>query len=194
MRGDDVAKEPLDDELLRRVLIHGPRQVKVELTDYDPTWPERYQQHARQIRDKLGSRARLIEHIGSTSVPGLAAKNVVDIVVGIDDPDDEDTYLPPLRELGYELRVREPRHRCLRAEEPDGPVNLHCYPPDAPEIKKYLLFRDRLLADETDRQLYEQTKRSLAERTWDDMNYYAEAKGSVIQQILQRAGWQEPRD
>jgi GrpB-like predicted nucleotidyltransferase (UPF0157 family) len=128
---------------------------------------------------------------GSTSVPGLAAKPIVDIVVGIDDPDDEPAFLPDLEAAGYELRVREPGHRCLRIGEPDEQVNLHCYPPEDAEVRKYLIFRERLRANDADRDLYERTKRKLAEREWPDVNYYAEAKWPVIREILARGGWQE---
>lgn len=140
----------------------------------------------------LGDRARLVEHVGSTAVPGLAAKPIVDIVVGIDDPDDEQAYLPDLEAAGYELRVRQPQHRCLRTGDPDEPVNLHCYPPDHAETRKYLVFRDRLRSSAEDRERYERVKRELARREWPDINYYAEAKGPTIREILARAGWTEP--
>ncbi|MFR9806494.1 GrpB family protein [Pseudonocardia sp. RS010] len=179
----------MTDETLAGVLVHGPRPVYVQLHDYDPAWPLRFQQRAAQLREMLGDRVRLLEHIGSTAVPGLAAKPIVDIVLGLDDPDDEPAYLPDLQALGYDLRVREPHHRCLRAGEPDEPVNLHCYPPEHPEVRKYLLFRDRLRTDGDDRARYEATKRGLAGRQWPDVNYYAEAKQPVIDQILRRAGW-----
>lgn len=181
--------KPLTDDILAELLVDGPRPVWVQLSDYDPRWPVRFEARAAELRAVLGDRARLIEHIGSTSVPGLAAKPVIDIVVGIDDPDDEPAYLPDLEAVGYDLRVREPRHRCLRIGEPEEPVNLHCYPPEHPETRKYLVFRDRLRADPDDRLLYEATKRSLANREWRDMNYYAEAKQPVIDEILERAGW-----
>ena len=184
-----VPDEPLSDETLAAFLVHGPRAVWVELSEYDPAWAERFEARAAELRAVLGDRARLVEHIGSTSVPWLAAKPIVDIVVGIDDPDDEPAYLYVLEAVGYELRVSEPGHRCLRAGEPDEPVNLHCYPPEDAEVRKYLAFRDRLRADESDRALYESTKRSLADREWPDMNYYAEAKGPTIAEILVRAGW-----
>jgi len=187
--GRAVTDEPLTDDVLAELLVHGPRAVWVELSDYDPDWPARFEARATELRAVLGDRARLIEHIGSTSVPGLAAKPVIDIVVGIDDPDDEPAYLPDLEAIGYELQVREPQHRCLRIGEPDAPVNLHCYPPEHPETRKYLVFRDRLRADENDRRSYEAAKRSLADREWRDMNYYAEAKTPVIDEILERAGW-----
>jgi GrpB-like predicted nucleotidyltransferase (UPF0157 family) len=189
VRGCTVSDSPLTEDALARLLVHGPRPVRVQLAEYDPQWPARFDARAAELRRILGDRARLIEHIGSTSVPGLAAKPIIDIVVGIDDPDDEPAYLPDLEAAGYDLRVREPQHRCLRIGEPDEPVNLHCYPPDHAETRKYLTFRDRLRADEADRRRYEVTKRSLADREWRDINYYAEAKQPVIDAILQRAGW-----
>ncbi|MEQ3553033.1 GrpB family protein [Pseudonocardia nematodicida] len=181
-----MPEDPLTDDALARLLVRGLQPVWVSLREYDPAWPARYAARAARLREILGDRARLIEHIGSTSVPGLAAKPVIDIVVGIDDPDDEPAYLADLEAIGYELRVREPGHRCLRTGEP---VNLHCYPPGGDEVRRYLIFRDRLRADEADRRLYESTKRGLAGREWPDMNYYAEAKGPVVREILQRAGW-----
>jgi GrpB-like predicted nucleotidyltransferase (UPF0157 family) len=184
-----VIDKPLTDEVLPKCSCLGQARVRFEMSDYDPRWPTRFEARADELRAVLSDRCRLIEHIGSTSVPGLAAKPVIDIALGIDEPDDEPAYLPDLEAIGYELRVREPQHRCLRVEGPDGPVNLHCYPPEHPETRKYLVFRNRLRADENDRLLYETAKRSLADREWPDMNYYAEAKQPVIHEILERAGW-----
>lgn len=181
--------EPLNDETLAKLLVRGPRPVWVSLSDYDPAWVSRFETRAAELRGQLGERARLIEHIGSTSVPGLAAKPTVDIVVGIDGPDDEDAYLSDLEAVGYDVRVRESQHRCLRTGEPDEPINLHCYPPGHAEVRKYLLFRDRLRAEPAERRRYESAKRALADREWADMNYYAEAKTPVIDAILARAGW-----
>lgn len=183
--------EPLDDDKLSAMLVHGPRPTTVAIVDYDPEWPRRFQRRAAELRAILGDRARLVEHIGSTSVPGLAAKPIVDIVVGVDDPDNEEAYVPDLEAAGYDLRVREPQHRCFRTGDPDEPVNLHCYPPDHVEVRKYLTFRDRLRASAEDLRRYEAAKRELAQREWRDINYYAEAKGPVIDEILARAGWRE---
>ncbi|MFF5985705.1 GrpB family protein [Prauserella flavalba] len=184
--------DELDDDQLSGMLVHGLRPATVTLADYDPAWPARFETRAAELRSILGERARLIEHIGSTSVPGLAAKPIIDIVVGIADPDDEQAYRPDLEAAGYDLRVREPGHRCFRAGEAGESVNLHCYPPDDVEVHRYLAFRDRLRADAADRELYEATKRELAQREWRDINYYAEAKRPVIFEILARAGWREP--
>ena len=186
-----MSREALSDDVLSSRLVRGLRPTRVVLAEYDPQWPVRFAARAAELHHILGDRARLIEHVGSTSVPGLAAKPIVDIVVGIDDPDDEPAFLPDLEAAGYELRVREPGHRCLRIGEPDEPVNLHCYPPEDAEVRKYLIFRERLRANDADRDLYERTKRKLAEREWPDVNYYAEAKWPVIREILARGGWQE---
>lgn len=181
MEGDSSLNDHLSE-----VLVYGLKPVWVELVDYDATWPAHYEHYAARLREVLGDRLRFIEHIGSTSVAGLAAKPVIDIVVGIDDPDEEEAYIPDLEAVGYDLRVREPGHRCLRGGDSGMPINLHCYRPDSPEVELYLRFRDRLRASEADRDLYAATKRSLATREWPDMNFYAEAKSPVIRDILSR--------
>lgn len=183
--------EPLTERGLATILLRTLEPTWVTLLDHSPAWADYYAVRAAEVRAALGERARLIEHIGSTSVPGLAAKPIVDIVVGIDEPENEKSYLPDLTALGYEPRVREPGHRCLRIgdEVSENRVNLHCYPPGSAEVRKYLLFRDRLRSDKADRELYERTKRELATRQWPDINFYADAKGPVIREILTQAGW-----
>lgn len=180
---------------LRRVLVRGPSPVIVVIADADPTWPGHYEVYAAALRALLGERLLLVDHIGSTSVPGLATKPVIDIVAGIDDPDDEASYLADLVTAGWDLRIREPGHRCLRAEpadrRPDGgpmlPANLHCYRPNNPEVGRYLRLRDRLRADPAARGRYADLKRSLATREWPDMNLYADAKGLLIRELLGEA-------
>jgi GrpB-like predicted nucleotidyltransferase (UPF0157 family) len=129
-----------------------------------------------------------VEHIGSTSVPGLAAKPIVDVLLVVEDSGDEASYLPALEGAGYVLRVREPgfeEHRMLRAPAKD--VHLHVYSVGSPEIGRYLLLRERLREDEEDRELYARTKRELARRDWPSMQQYAEAKTEVIEGIISRA-------
>ena len=110
----------------------------------------------------------------------------MDVVVGVDDPDDEAAYHTDLETAGYELRVREPGHRALR--ETRGPrVNLHCYAPGDDEVANYRLLRDHLRTHPEARQEYEAIKRTLAGREWPDMNHYAEAKGPTIQRLLRCA-------
>lgn len=184
--------EPRADEELERYIAEvmvGPRErVPIVIVEYDPGWPVRFRAEAERIRAALKGRELRVEHIGSTSVPGLAAKPVVDILLVIDDPDDEASYLPALEAAGYELRVREPgfwQHRMLRTPARD--VHVHVFPPDTPEIDRYLLFRDRLRAEAGERELYEATKRDLAARDWPTVQHYAEAKTEVVEAIITRA-------
>ena len=179
-----------DEEFERHrdeAFVGPPEAADIQLHEYDAGWPERFRREAARLHQALGGRELRIEHIGSTSVPRLAAKPIVDILVVLDDPDDEASYLPALGAAGYVLRVREPefdRYRMLRTPEKD--VHVHVYPPDSAEIERYLLLRDRLRTDAADRALYEATKRRLAARDWPTMDHYAEAKSEVVEAIIAR--------
>jgi GrpB-like predicted nucleotidyltransferase (UPF0157 family) len=139
------APEPLTDEALEKVLVSGLQPGRVTVIDYDPTWPAAYARHHARIEQAIGDRIRLIEHVGSTAVPGLAAKPIIDVVVVVDDPEDEAAYLDDLVRAGYEVHVREPGHRCLRFTGAET-ANVHCYPPRSVEIRRYLALRDWLRA------------------------------------------------
>ncbi len=175
------AQEPVDDSFL----IGGPEYRDIVLAGYDRSWPDRFQQERARLEAALGSIAQQVEHIGSTAVPGLLAKPIIDILVTLEDVEDEARYLPALVKAGYLLRVREPGHRMLRT--PDLDVHVHVRPQDSAAARANLAFRDRLRADAVDRDLYAETKRELARRDWPTMNQYAEAKTDVINEILERA-------
>src|SRR5437667_7478569 len=165
-----------------------PLTAPIELVDYDPRWPELFRREAKRIRAALGDGALRIEHTGSTAVPGLAAKPIVDIVLVVPDSSDEESYVPALEAAGYVLRIREPdwyEHRCFKG--PDTNVNLHVYSPGCPEIERTVLFRDRLRANRADRELYERTKRELAAREWRYVQNYADAKTAVVEEIIAHA-------
>jgi GrpB-like predicted nucleotidyltransferase (UPF0157 family) len=158
------------------------------LVDYDPEWPRTFQREAKRLRSVLGDRALRIEHVGSTSVPGLAAKPIIDMLLVVADSGDEPAYVPALEGAGYVLRIREPdcyEHRVFKG--PDADINLHVYSPGCPEIERKLRFRDRLRSDDADRGLYERTKRELARRDWKYVQNYADAKTAVIEEIIERA-------
>jgi GrpB-like predicted nucleotidyltransferase (UPF0157 family) len=157
----------------------------ITIADYDPSWPARFEAEHARVRDALCARAIRIEHIGSTAVPGLAAKPIIDLLATVADPDDETVSVPALTAVGYELRVRELGHRMFRTAERD--VHVHVWGDDDPAVTRYVRFRDRLRRSAEDRQTYEQLKRDLARRHWSDMNHDADAKGSVIEEILARA-------
>lgn len=173
------------DRYLDAVLIGGREPVTVVVADYDPAWPARFAELRARILAALGATARCVEHIGSTSVPGLAAKPIIDVLLVVPDVDDESAFGPALEAAGLVLRVREPGHRLFRT--PGKDVHVHVYRPGDQAIPAYLDLRDWLRVDESDRTLYADVKRDLARRPWSDMNYYADAKSEVIAQILARA-------
>jgi len=166
-------------------LVGGVEPLAFALHDYDERWPQIFREHRDRIVAAIGEGALGVEHIGSTSVPGLAAKPIVDIVVAVADITAEEDYLGALLAAGYELRVREPRHRLVRTVARD--IHVHIYQRGDTAIDEYLLLRDRLRADADDRALYESTKRALLEGTWHDMNAYSDAKTDVIAAIKERA-------
>jgi len=167
------------------VLIGGVEKREIVIREYDVRWPEIFAAQAAVIGWALRETAVRIKHIGSTSVPGLAAKPIVDVLLVVADSADESAYLSKMEAAGYVLRVREPEfheHRMFRTPTLD--VHVHVFSNGSPEIDRLLAFRDRLCANSGDRQLYEETKRDLAARDWPDMNAYAAAKSEVIERIL----------
>ncbi|MFD8249301.1 GrpB family protein [Nocardia sp. NPDC059691] len=184
---DDIAAATVGD--LR------PYAAGVVLEEYNPAWPVWYAEEEAAIRAALGDVALRIEHTGSTSVPGLAAKAVIDILLLVPDAAAEVAYLSALEAAGYELRIRQPdwyQHRCFVRRVDSGArwnVNLHVLSPESggPEMKRILAFRDWLRTHEDDRAYYERTKRELAQREWKFVQHYANAKSGVIEEILGRA-------
>jgi len=119
----------------------------IEVTGPDLAWPRQYDRLASRICQALGWRVLQLEHVGSTAVPGLAAKPVIDIDLTVADPERERDYVPALEKTGFQLMIREPwwhGHRMLRADEPS--CNLHVFGFDSPELVKHRIFRDWLRA------------------------------------------------
>ncbi len=169
-----------------------PLNATVELVDYNPDWPSQYATHRRTIVEALGDKIVLLEHVGSTSVPGLAAKPRIDILLIVEDSADEATYVPQLEAAGFELHIREVEwheHRCLKGFDPDA--NLHVFSSGCVEIERMVGFRDWLRTHDDDRLLYETTKRQLAAQQWDFVQDYADAKSAVVEEIRIRAGLPE---
>ena len=178
-----------EDEL-RAVTIGAlqPLVGKVLVVEYDPNWPQQFALEASKIRAALGEGALLLEHVGSTSVPGLAAKPILDILLVVADSAEETSYVPALEHAGYMLRIREPEwfeHRVLKGADPA--VNMHVFSPGCAETERMLLMRNWLRAHDDDRELYARTKRELAQRDWQYTQNYADAKTEVVESILARA-------
>jgi len=166
---------------------------RVRIAAYDDRWPGLFQREAARLQALLGGGALSIEHVGSTSVPGLAAKPVIDILLVVPDSARESEYVPALEAGGYHVRVREPdwhEHRLLKG--PDTGVNLHVFSEGCPEIGRMLGFRDWLRGNADDRSRYERVKRELAEREWASVDDYADAKAPLVKEILAKAGGELP--
>ena len=166
-------------------VLNGP----IVLLDYQSDWPSQFEHEASRIREALAERAFLVEHVGSTSVPGLAAKPQIDILLTVINSGDESSYVSDLEAVGFVLRIREPgwhEHRVFSG--PGVKVNLHTFSAECREIERMTRFRDHLRSDAADRALYEETKRSLAGRTWKVTQDYADAKSEVVETILSRIG------
>jgi GrpB-like predicted nucleotidyltransferase (UPF0157 family) len=182
---------PLTQEALERAWVDGePPKLTgpVVVADPDAGWPRLFEREAERISAILGGRALRLEHVGSTSVPGLPAKPIIDVDLVVADSADEPAYLPDLVAAGYRLVIREPdwyEHRCFTG--PDTDINLHVFSPGCMEVARHLLFRDWLRTHPDERDLYARTKRELASREWTYIQQYAEAKGEVVTAILGRA-------
>lgn len=178
------------DAYLRRVTIGDPKPHNdtIRLVPYDPAWPSQFSQLAERVRQALGEKVLLLEHVGSTSIEGLSAKPIIDMVLVVADTTDEPSYVPQLEGHGFVLRIREPdwhEHRMFKA--PDIECHLHVFSAGCEEVERLLTFRDWLRTHDDDRKLYENAKHELAARKWKYTQHYADAKTEVVEEILDRA-------
>jgi len=177
------------EKAMKAAHVGGMRlhNAPIQLMDYSVEWPALFVREANRVRATLGDRVLMLEHVGSTSVPGLAAKPIIDMILAVADSADEPAYVPAMESAGYVLHIREPdwhQHRLFKG--PDTNINLHVYSFRCPEMDKMLMFRDWLRSNEADRELYERTKRELAKQTWKYVQNYADAKTSVVEEIIAR--------
>ena len=180
-----ASNEEIEAADVGRLTVHDDT---IYLADYEETWAGLFASHAERIRGALGAVALGVEHVGSTAVPGLAAKPIIDIVVTVPDSSDESAFVAALEAAGYVLRIREPEsfeHRMFNRPESD--VHVHVLSAGCVEVDHMVNFRDHLRADRNDRELYERTKQELAARRWKYVQHYADAKSDVIAEIMTRA-------
>jgi GrpB-like predicted nucleotidyltransferase (UPF0157 family) len=165
--------------------------IGIEVTDPDPAWPRQYDEFASRIRRALGWRVLQLEHVGSTSVPGLAAKPIIDIDLTVADPGRERDYIPALEAIGFRLVIREPwwyGHRALVTDEPR--CNLHVFGFDSPELVRHRIFRDWLRGNAGERDRYAAVKRQAAAEAnagGEHVMQYNARKQQVIREIYHRA-------
>jgi GrpB-like predicted nucleotidyltransferase (UPF0157 family) len=203
----DPVDEPATDPIERRkpltaeeiqahsVGVIEPLKAPIALVESDPEWPALFIREEARIRATLGDRVVRLEHTGSTSVPGLAAKPIIDITMTVADVTDEAAYVPDLEAAGYRLVIREHEpdwydHRVFKG--PDTNVNLHTFSAGCIELERMVGFRDWLRTHDDDRNLYEATKRDLVTRDWKFVQNYADAKTQVVEAIASRAGLPGP--
>jgi GrpB-like predicted nucleotidyltransferase (UPF0157 family) len=167
------------------VVPRKPLGRPITLVEADPAWPRQFELLGEDIRRALGDSALAVEHVGSTSVPGLLAKPILDICLTVEDPADEGRYVPRLEAVGFVLQHREPawyEHRMLWHDGPSS--HLHVFPPGCVEVDRMVRFRDRLRSDPPSRERYAKAKQELASRRWSYGQDYADAKSPVIEEIL----------
>ena len=181
-------------ELVERIAF---RTISPPITiqEYNSEWPRRFKDVKNCITEALGTTIVLeILHTGSTSVPGLPAKDIIDVDLTLKDVLDEASYVKPLEDAGFRFLLREPhwyQHRFFVANWPDCyHVNLHAWSEDSPEVARHCIFRDWLIKTPADVELYAKVKEKAAEETalsGGSMADYAVYKGRAIHEILQRA-------
>ena len=180
----------MNDEQLRANTIgdRKPLNDTIRLVPYDLAWPTQFARYANEIVEALGDKVVRIEHVGSTSIPGISAKPIVDLVLVVEDSSDEPAYVAALEARGFVLRIREPdwfEHRLLKA--PGDAGNVHVFSRGCEEVDRMLAFRDWLRTHADDRERYERAKLELAARVWRHTQDYADAKSDVVREILARA-------
>lgn len=186
----EISRQETPEQYIQEVTIgdHQPLNSTIHLSPYDPSWPSQFSRLEVRVHQALGDKVLMLEHVGSTSIEGLSAKPIIDMVLVVSDSADEESYLPQLEEQGFVLHIREPdwyEHRLLKA--PDIKANLHVFSEGCDEVNRMVSFRDWLRSHRADRELYEKTKRELAGRTWKYTQHYADAKSEVVREILSRA-------
>jgi putative glutamine amidotransferase len=195
----DPAQQTLFDALTLLGRIRGSRaaagHVEGRTRAYaiepsDPSWPKRFEREAERLRGALGDLAVRIDHVGSTAVPGLAAKPIVDIQVSVSSVVPRTDYLEPIRALGYRWAI-DPwpgDHEFFsRDESGDRAYHVHVCAAGSRWERRHLAFRDWLRSHPDDAAAYEQLKRELAERHPRDTHGYTDSKTEFIREIESRA-------
>jgi GrpB-like predicted nucleotidyltransferase (UPF0157 family) len=164
-------------------------KAPVIIEDYDPRWPERFEALRARIGSALRPLAATIEHVGSTAVPGLAAKPIIDIEVLLRSQTDLPRAIKRLTTLGYEHQgdLGIAGREAFRAPTGVFPHHLYVCSPDSRQYGRHIAFRNHLRGNPEDARAYERLKRSLADRFGNDRDAYTLGKTDFIDAILQRA-------
>ena len=193
---EDIVRDYVDDGSSTEWLNTRKAPSKMTIVEPNPAWPQRFLDTKARIEGVLGSTAVAIHHAGSTSVPGLPAKDIIDIDLVVKDIKDEDSYAGGLESLGFKFLLREPAWHEQRFFVDEGdrpgayPINLHTFGLDCPEVEKHRIFREWLSKTPNDLQLYAKVKRESAaasEAAGESMKEYTLRKEQTIREIMGRA-------
>ena len=166
--------------------------TRIEIVDYDAGWPALFADLGRRLRDALGDVAVRIDHIGSTSVPGLAAEPIIDVQVSVVSLEPPDLFRRPLEASGFVFRADNPERTKRYFREPPGQRRTHIHVRRSGSFAEQfaLLFRDHLRAHPAAAAEYARVKRDLAVRYRDDRPGYTDAKDPIVWELIRRAdGW-----
>ncbi|KAH7318217.1 grpb/dephospho-CoA kinase [Stachybotrys elegans] len=189
-REDIVKHYVYDPDLVQRV-AYRKVQTPLDIVDPDPTWPEQFEQLKARIESAIGPTMVSIAHVGSTSVPSLAAKAIIDIDLAVQDITDEASYVAALEAAGFHFLAREPlwwEHRFFCCYDP--PAHLHVWPPSSPEMVRHRIMKEWLMEHEDDRELYVKAKKEasrVSKSEGETMMQYNLRKEQVIRAILEKA-------
>jgi GrpB-like predicted nucleotidyltransferase (UPF0157 family) len=192
----DIIKNYVDDGSSLERVNHRKSKLKMAIVEPNPAWPHRFQETKGRIESALASTALGIYHVGSTSVPGLAAKDVIDVDLVVKDIKEESSYVDQLQHAGFLFLFREAQWHQHRFFVDEGdrpasyPINLHVFGPECPEVERHRIFREWLLKNTEDLQLYAKVKRESArasEAAGESMQQYTDRKDKVVKEILSRA-------
>lgn len=157
--------------------------TEVRLVEYDPSWPREFEQEAQRLRAVLGDKALAIHHVGSTAVPGLPAKPVVDLMVEVADLSAIQQITEQFQEAGYEVLGENGipgRHFITRNAERERTHDVHIFQTGHTEIEQMILFRDRLRQDPDEATAYRELKNDLADEYRHDPIAYTQGKSEFI--------------
>jgi GrpB-like predicted nucleotidyltransferase (UPF0157 family) len=178
-----------------------PEQIDIshtEVKEYDPQWPELYKKEAEDIKNLLGDKITRIEHIGSTSIPGLASKPIIDIAIEVPTSEDAEAIIESLQTLGYP-DAQEGHNKDVSTERhllrKGTPTQFHlsiCYKDKGSFLERQILFRDYLREHDEDRDAYTALKRDLIQKDPTGKGEYIENKTDFVMRILKKAGFQNP--
>jgi GrpB-like predicted nucleotidyltransferase (UPF0157 family) len=165
--------------------------AKVTVVSHNPLWRENFEQEAKRVAAVLGENVVAVHHVGSTAIPNIYAKPVIDLLIEVKDINEVDQQSAAMESLGYELMGEYgiAGRRYFRKDNREGvrTHNIHIFAAGSAQVERHLAFRDFMIAHPTEAQRYGELKRQLAEQHPQSMDAYMDGKDSFIKEIDRRA-------